>query len=261
VIQIKKPRKPPQVLQSRGKKVTKDLSDEYDADPSAYKGWTFDREMYGANSVKTALRKAQHEKCAFCESKVSHIAYGDVEHFRPKGGYRQRPEDPLTQPGYYWLAYDWSNLLFSCQICNQRHKRNHFPLLDAGTRARSHHDQIGKERPMFIQPDAEDPELSLEFNEEYLRAINGDERAQLTIEVLGLNRELIAERRRDALAKLRLLIECRDEILRAAKKRPNQWSAKQVARINAHLTDCTSDSGEYAAMVRSLVKKSALSTP
>ena len=58
----------------------------------------------------------------FCESKVSHIAYGDVEHFRPKAGYRQRPEDPLVQPGYYWLAYEWSNLLFCCQLCNQRFK-------------------------------------------------------------------------------------------------------------------------------------------
>ena len=55
-------------------------------------------------SVKDALREAQHGKCAFCESKISHIAHGDVEHFRPKAGYRQNPEDPLVQPGYYWLS-------------------------------------------------------------------------------------------------------------------------------------------------------------
>ena len=78
-----------------------------------------------------------------------HIAYGDVEHYRPKAGYRQDAEDPLGRPGYYWLAYEWSNLLFCCQICNQRFKRNLFPLVDPARRAETHHDDLSSEQPLF----------------------------------------------------------------------------------------------------------------
>jgi hypothetical protein len=56
---------------------------------SGTKLFDFDGTLYGAVSVKKALRKAQHDKCAFCESKIAHVAYGDVEHFRPKAGVMQ----------------------------------------------------------------------------------------------------------------------------------------------------------------------------
>jgi uncharacterized protein (TIGR02646 family) len=253
VIRIKKPTKAPAILQTRGNEATNELCDERDADPEAYKRWTFASKVYGAASVKTSLCKAQHDKCAFCESKVTHIAYGDVEHFRPKAGYRQRIGDPLTQPGYYWLAYDWTNLLFCCQICNQRFKCNHFPLIDGDRRAKSHDDDIEKEQPLFIHPAEEDPHEFLDFNQEYLRAIDGNKRGEVTIDVLGLNRELIAERRRDLLAVLRMLIETRELLANEFAKEPNPKWANQIAPIDRLLEHRASDSGEYAAMVRALV--------
>lgn len=64
----------------------------------------FKSSIYGHDSVKTALRTMQHGKCCFCEAKITHISYGDVEHYRPKGGHKQVESDKLTQPGYYWLA-------------------------------------------------------------------------------------------------------------------------------------------------------------
>jgi hypothetical protein len=106
--------------------------------------------------VKAALRIAQHDKCGFCESKVTHVAFGDVEHFRPKAAFRAIQGDALTRPGYYWLAYEWTNLLFACEPCNRRHKGNLFPLVDEATRARSHTDDITRETPLFIDPTAED---------------------------------------------------------------------------------------------------------
>ena len=96
--------------------------------------------------------KAQHDKCCFCESKVTHISYGDVKHYRPKAGYRQDPEEPLGRPGYYWLAYEWSNLMFCCQICNQRFKRNLFPLADPARRAETHHDDLSTKHAIFLHP-------------------------------------------------------------------------------------------------------------
>ena len=258
MIRIKKPKKAPAVLRDQGQTATLQLCQEQDIDPDAFKSWKFNSKVYGAKSVKAALRKAQHDKCAFCESKITHIAYGDVEHFRPKAGYRQRPEDPLEQPGYYWLAYDWTNLLFCCQICNQRHKRNHFPLIDEAERARSHHDDIKKERPLFIHPAEENPHRFLEFNEEYLRAIDGNQRGTVTVDVLGLNRELIAERRREALALLLNMIDCRKLLAIALTKDPDARLANQMAAIDRVLRERASDSGEYAAMVRAIAMKAAI---
>ena len=142
----------------------------YYADPEAHNGWSFDSGLYGAKSVKNGLKKAQLDKCAFCESKISHIAWGDVEHFRPKAAYRQGANEPLIRPGYYWLAYEWSNLLFCCQLCNQRFKGNDFPLIDVTRRAKSHHDSIRAEQPLFIHPAIGDPSLFLEFRAEYISA-------------------------------------------------------------------------------------------
>ena len=145
MIRVIKPQTAPLILRDpnkRGPKATRKLRGAYDHGTRAF---TFNSDIYGAKSVKKALIKAQHDKCCFCESKITHVAYGDVEHFRPKGGYRQRPEDELEQPGYYWLAYAWTNLYLSCQLCNQRYKANLFPLKDPDRRAKSHHEDVAAE--------------------------------------------------------------------------------------------------------------------
>src|SRR6266567_3958956 len=70
-----------------------------------------------------------NDKCAYCERLISGY-YGDAEHFRPKGavncndgaGELVKPSgqipDPangdvleMPHPGYFWLAYDWRNLV------------------------------------------------------------------------------------------------------------------------------------------------------
>ena len=53
-------------------------------------------------------------KCAYCEAPTSAVAFGDVEHYRPKSS-------------YWWLAYCYDNYLASCQLCNQRFKKEAFP--------------------------------------------------------------------------------------------------------------------------------------
>jgi hypothetical protein len=71
VIRIKKPKRAPAILRKRGVKAARQFRKQHDADPDTHKGWSFDSGIYGAKSVKNALQKAQHDKCAFCESKVS----------------------------------------------------------------------------------------------------------------------------------------------------------------------------------------------
>lgn len=64
--------------------------------------------------AKDQLRVESDGKCAYCEGKASHVAHGDVEHYRPKST-------------YWWLAYCYDNYVFACQICNQSHKGSNFP--------------------------------------------------------------------------------------------------------------------------------------
>ena len=129
MIKISKP-PAPAVLQGRGQAKRAKHCADYDRSPADYeagaKTFTFDDALYGHASVKQALIAAQHGKCCFCERKIG--AEGDVEHFRPKASFCQGERSPLERPGYYWLAYEWDNLLLACPICNQRFKRNYFPL-------------------------------------------------------------------------------------------------------------------------------------
>jgi uncharacterized protein (TIGR02646 family) len=155
----------------------------------------FDRAVYADQSVKETLVARQHSKCAFCEAKPLHVSDGDVEHFRPKAAVRQSDAEPLERPGYYWLAYAWENLLFACERCNRRHKKNLFPLIAPAHRATSHRAPIADEMPVFIDPSMEDPEQYITYREHVPVAIDGnhrradDQRARASPPHLNADRE------------------------------------------------------------------------
>lgn len=146
-------------------------------------------------AVKKVLCDTQNSKCCYCEGRITPTAYGAIEHFRPKSAWRQRPQDPDSPHGYYWLAYEWDNLLLSCEVCNSSHKKTLFPITNARTRARDHHMGCAAERPLLIDPYTEDPGVSLEFIG--ASAVHRNPRGYTTIRTLGLNRnELVSERER-----------------------------------------------------------------
>lgn len=66
---------------------------------------------------KIQLLIESNNKCAYCETPTRVVAYGDVEHFRPKSI-------------YWWLAYSYDNYLPSCGACNQEYKKDLFHLAD-----------------------------------------------------------------------------------------------------------------------------------
>ncbi len=98
---------------------------------------------------KPVLAAAQHCKCAYCEHKTLAGATGVVDHFRPKGEVTRLGDDPATwgretehlanvegrifvpccSRGYWWLAYEWTNLRFVCERCNHW-KGSLFPVAD-----------------------------------------------------------------------------------------------------------------------------------
>jgi len=98
--------------------------------------------------VRGALYAMQGRVCIYCGADIDEAGI-DVEHFRPKGNV----DDDETHGGYWWLAYEFSNYLLSCIICNQRNKRDSFPLLDGARRAvYAERHQLAGERRVLIDP-------------------------------------------------------------------------------------------------------------
>lgn len=214
----------------------------------------FDKGIYGAQEVKQALSRAQHDKCCFCESKISHIAFGDVEHFRPKAAYRASADEPERKPGYYWLAYEWSNLYFACEQCNRRHKRNLFPLADESSRvlSHSHAAQLAMERPLYIDPGGDEPEEHITFRREYAKEANGSLRGRATNADLGLNRGPLCSRRRDHRALLlTLLRNVRSWLSQGCQADHRALATDNIGSVLASLRD----DAEYAAMSRALMRE------
>ena len=170
MIRIQKSAHIPDVLTKKGVASTLITCQLYEADSERYNEGSavlpIDRNIYAADSVKQQLIDDQHGKCCFCEADFTANSFGDVEHFRPKGGYTTTfGSQKLQRPGYYWLAYEWDNLLFSCEVCNRRKKRNYFPVADETKRAKNHLSNLTNEKPLLINPTLSDPEKHISFNQ------------------------------------------------------------------------------------------------
>ncbi len=172
MIRVRKSQNVPAILSQQGKKAAEECCRRYDLDAadfdSGLKKFRAQSSIYGHSSVKTKLQEEHHYKCCFCEADFTANGYGDVEHFRPKGGYQTTLKGQLNRPGYYWLAYEWKNLFFSCQIRNQRYKKNFFPIENEALRAKNHAFDVVLEVPDIIHPALDDPAKHLKFNKHVL---------------------------------------------------------------------------------------------
>lgn len=74
------------------------------------------KKKYNQQDVKDRLKEETQEKCAYCESRVTVVAHGDIEHVTPKAVEPER-------------TFEWDNLTFACQICNQ-HKTDKEDMFD-----------------------------------------------------------------------------------------------------------------------------------
>jgi uncharacterized protein (TIGR02646 family) len=123
---------------------------------------------YAHAGIKDALVRMFHGKCAYCESKVTVVTYGQIEHFYPKGQYIDR-------------TFEWENMLLSCDLCNNsQHKGTRFPLDE-------------DENPLLIDPTTTAPEDHLLFSWDSragLASVYGrDTRGQETVQTFDLNGE------------------------------------------------------------------------
>lgn len=247
MIRINRPKKIPKSIKNKGKQITDADCKSFEKDDklfiSEFKALS---SVYGSRAVKKSLKKAQHNKCCFCE-KNQVDEYGAVEHFRPKGGYKKTKEDKkLLKPGYYWLAYSWDNLLFVCGVCNTTYKKNFFPLIEEQKRAKSHLFDVSKEEPLLLNPCGDkNPENHVLFNNNlpFSRDIFGKK----TIEICGLDRDALNSSRRKLISD----IEARLVIL-IAKEAHQQ---KDLQNAWDFLVQCQKPESEFSSVARYYLKQ------
>lgn len=134
---------------------------------------------YNEPSIKARLIEETHGKCAYCESKITHIAYGDIDHILPKNK-GACPE----------LYVEWENLTLACELCNRSGKRDYYnPEL------------------LLINPYVDNPEEHFMDLGEFIISISGDDRARITNDILKLNRTELIERRKERIDLVAALLE------------------------------------------------------
>jgi uncharacterized protein (TIGR02646 family) len=177
-----------------------------------------DAKVYSSPQVRTQLLQDQGPVCAYCEWPIEG-PFSDVEHFRPKTSYRQTTDDVHHRPGYYWLAYDWQNLLFACNVCNRTLKRDLFPLADPSQRNIAGQD-ISKEQPLLLNPVVDDPAEHIFYREAVAVPVlhDGipDVRGSFTIDFFQLNTR-------------RPLLDARRKVWEVYSAAKHQWTLAQAA--------------------------------
>lgn len=161
---------------------------------------------------KQRLLEIFNNKCAYCETPIEPGEPGDVEHFRPKGAVLEDDGTPVTcteangheydHPGYYWLAYEWTNLLPSCRNCNTRGKEsgkgNFFPLVPPPNGGKPFRatapSEEADEVAALVHPWREDPNEHFAFDKDG-HVLAASDRGKASVDLLGLNREQLVTNR------------------------------------------------------------------
>ncbi len=153
------------------------------------------KDFKGYKVAHDSLWKSQRNKCCYCELREQ-SKRNDVEHFRPKTRANRTPA-VADDHGYWWLAWTWENLLFSCRNCNQAPaKVDKFPLAVGSEVLEAEEKPPGLEEPLLIDPATESgiDHIQFVFKKHGPRKRwvpiprKGSERGKWTIEVCKLDR-------------------------------------------------------------------------
>ncbi|WP_420573278.1 AAA family ATPase [Kordia sp.] len=239
---------------------------------------------YFPDEVITVLMNLFDYKCAYCESHLLGLKSGYesyLNHFRPSNNSQGFDSKEIDADHYWWLTYEWENLYACCHACS-RYKSNVFPVQRKRAAIKTRHDVISKKEQAFlIDPCEEDPNNFFQFDLETYEIktrveensfllsskvlgehiLNLKQKAEATIQILGLNRkDLIYERQsiadetkreaeglRKGIKNARAIAEEWNEILQKTSKKnhlafrktliDNYLEDKEIASTLFNLTD------------------------
>ncbi|MFS2067177.1 hypothetical protein ACEN9D_00240 [Pseudomonas sp. CT11-2] len=183
-------------------------------------GYTDDTDFWG--EIKQVYITLQHEKCAYCETKLQGAVLAskvhEVEHYRPKSEVKAWPNHNVvhwkdftpawatgtaSNIGYYKLAYHPQNYAIACTRCNSTLKSSYFPIRGNRDTQNGNPANMQGESALLLYPvsltDPDDPQDIITF--EGVLAVPKHsagpayERAVTNIEFFQLNHEDLTSRR------------------------------------------------------------------
>ena len=163
----------PEILARNAKKWTNVVERKINAGETPTKT---EKSRYNHIEIKKALVAETHGKCAYCESKLRHMSYGDIEHVVPKYSNTSK-----------WFS--WLNLTLACDVCNTKKANS------------------SVEGEKFIDPYKVDPEEHFWQMGPIMYAKPGCDAAAVTERLLELNRTDLVERRSERLSCLVRMVD------------------------------------------------------
>ena len=260
IIKSQNKNKIPESLKSQ--KCKDNLKEVIDLSDPEHKG-KIKPKFYGASDVLEKLKNLYHNKCAYCETLEPEF---EIEHYRPK---KRVSEDLANHKGYYWLAYEWTNLLPACHDCNKNGvKENHFPI--EGTRKyepkllqnseidfsanKLTSQYLEDEKPLFLNPEMPDfdPFYYFKFDKtgffEAKQPENtfGYRQAEKTIGIVKLNREKLYYYRREKILAIfyKNLKQLYTDFL--DKELNEKYFKKQIFRMLDNIKENSKPNKEYS---------------
>ena len=159
---------------------------------------------------KSALITASFDKCMYCESKVSHVYYGDIEHIKPKDAF---PE----------LKFIWENLGYVCARCN-------------GCKSNKYN-----ESSPIINPYDEDPENHILALGSFIANKNNSTRGEITIKEstgVHLNRLPLIEKRQEKIKIIEKVIDLCEQLEEGEYKSSILEEIKKEADVDKEYSFC-----------------------
>lgn len=215
--------------------------------------------------IKSIYIELQHEKCAYCETKLQGAMLAskvhEVEHYRPKQSVAAWPNNNISywagfkpswpvgqesKTGYYKLAYHPLNYAIACTRCNSTLKSNYFPVRGKRKTAGDHPSKMLAELPLLVYPissvDPDDPADLITFQGVLAVPKHSSgaayERAITNIEFFQLNHEDLTSRRAQEISKLWMALE---EVSNPRSKKSGEKAKKIAANIcspSSQFTSC-----------------------
>lgn len=180
--------------------------------------------------LSKGLKNLYKNKCGYCETRISTGSDIPIDHYRPRG----KLNDDKSHPGYYWLFYEWTNLVPVCSKCN-RAKSTSFPIDSSNGKRVTEPPMDGDcldmeacrvnsgihiaEEPLLLHPEVDRPEEHLSFlpnGEVESKSLKGE----TTINICKLSRPGLIIARKGVI----------DRLFKAVASHLGQFSKKEIKK-------------------------------
>ena len=180
------------------------------------------RYRYRHPDIKAVLKAETHDKCAYCESKVSHVHPGETDHILPK---LKRPD----------LVVSWANLTFVCTECNRR-KLDYYSL----------------DEPL-INPYVNEPSEHLWFVGPLV--LHQDDAGFRTTRRIKLSRTELIERKQESIEQVNMLVQKWRETGDGATK---EFLRQEIVRYKAACSEFSATMAAFLASIPGLADETAV---